>query len=116
MKINVDIMTTAAGEASQFLKSLAHPHRLMIVCMMMEAERSVGELAKALGVRDSTVSQHLAVLRKDGVVVARRDGQTIWYTLGDGPARAIIATLYSAYCPPASASAPRRGRKSVAAT
>ncbi len=99
MKINIAAMTEAAGQASLLLKSLAHPHRLMIVCQMMEAERSVGELAKALEVRDSTVSQHLALLRKDGIVTARRDGQTIWYAISSGPARGVVETVYAAFCP-----------------
>ena len=70
-------MNVAAEQASELLKSLANRHRLLIVCQLIEGERSVGELAEFLGIRDSTVSQHLALLRKDGVVATRRDGQTI---------------------------------------
>ena len=81
-------MTSAADEASALLKALANRHRLIIVCQLIERERSVGELAQALGIRDSTVSQHLALLRKDGLVSARRDGQTIWYSIADTSARA----------------------------
>ena len=61
-------MLTAADEASGLLKALANRHRLMIVCQLIEKERSVGELADLLNIRDSTVSQHLALLRKDGLV------------------------------------------------
>ncbi len=93
-------MDVAAEEASELLKSLANRHRLLIVCQLIEAERSVGEMAEFLGIRDSTVSQHLALLRKDGVVAARRDGQTIWYSIASGPAREILKTLYRVYCGP----------------
>ena len=93
-------MDVAAEQASELLKSLANRHRLLIVCQLIEAERSVGEMAEFLGIRDLTVSQHLALLRKDGVVAARRDGQTIWYSIASGPAREILKTLYRVYCGP----------------
>jgi DNA-binding transcriptional ArsR family regulator len=95
-------MHAAAEKASDLLKSLANRHRLLIVCQLVEGERSVGELAAFVDTRDSTVSQHLALLRKDGVVKARRDGQTIWYSIANPTARAVIETLYQAYCAPAS--------------
>jgi ArsR family transcriptional regulator, virulence genes transcriptional regulator len=96
-------MRAAAGEVSGLLKALANPHRLLIVCQLIESERSVGELAAFLGLRDSTVSQHLALLRHDGVVTTRRDGQTIWYSIGSNPARDVVRTLYRAFCAPAAA-------------
>ncbi len=99
-------MRAAADEASSLLKALANPHRLLIVCQLIESERSVGELADFLGVRDSTVSQHLALLRRDGIVTARRDGQTIWYSIGSDPARDVVHTLYRAFCAPAAACGP----------
>jgi len=91
-------MLAAADEASELLKALANRHRLLIVCQLIEKERSVGELAALLKLRDSTVSQHLALLRKDGVVTARRDGQTIWYAISNPPVRELIGTLYRTYC------------------
>ena len=106
MKIQVNAMLAAADEASALLKALANRHRLIIVCQLTEKERSVGELAALLKIRDSTVSQHLALLRKDGLVTARRDGQTIWYSIGSAPARELVRTLYRVYCAPASACVP----------
>jgi DNA-binding transcriptional ArsR family regulator len=91
-------MLIAAEQASELLKSLANRHRLLIVCQLIQAERSVGELAAFLGIRDSTVSQHLALLRKDGIVAGRRDGQTIWYSIASAPAREVLDTLYRVYC------------------
>jgi DNA-binding transcriptional ArsR family regulator len=106
MNINIETMQIAAGQASDLLKALANPHRLMIICQLVDAERSVGELAAFLGIRDSTVSQHLALLRKDGLVTARRDGQTIWYQISSGPAREVVKTLYRIYCAPTPACRP----------
>ena len=94
-------MEAAADRASELLKSLANRHRLLILCQLVDGERSVGELAAFLGARDSTVSQHLALLRKDGLVQARREAQTIRYSLAPGPAQRILETLFAIYCAPA---------------
>ena len=96
-------MRSAADDASELLKALANRHRLLILCQLVDRERSVGELAEFLGIRDSTVSQHLALLRRDGIVANRREGQTIWYSIQSDPARALVEALYRSYC------APRRG-------
>ena len=98
MKVSMEDMRTAADDASGLLRALANRHRLLILCRLVDGERSVGELAAALGIRDSTVSQHLALLRKDGLVRTRRDGQTIWYAISSAPARAVIEVLYRCYC------------------
>ena len=74
----------------------------------------MGELAALLKTRDSTVSQHLALLRKDGLVAARRDAQTIWYSIASEAAREVVGALYRAYCAPACApktAKPARRRK-----
>ncbi len=101
-------MLVAADEASGLLKALANRHRLIIMCQLTEGERSVGELAALLELRDSTVSQHLAVLRKDGLVKTRRAGQTVWYAIADPAARAVVATLNGVYCAPAASCEPDR--------
>lgn len=106
-------MLAAADEACELLKALANRHRLIIVCQLIEKERSVGELAGFLNIRDSTVSQHLALLRKDGLVTTRRDGQTIWYSIGSAPAREIVGTLYRVFCRPGSASVAPPRRKAI---
>ncbi|MCP9629363.1 metalloregulator ArsR/SmtB family transcription factor [Rhodopseudomonas palustris] len=102
-------MEAAADQASELLKALSNRHRLLLVCQLIGGERSVGELAELLGLRDSTVSQHLALLRKDGVVSARRDGQTIHYSIASEPARELLTTLYRLYCP-APAAGPAKGK------
>lgn len=104
MKKQTDIdsgaMRSAADKASELLKSLSNPHRLLILCHLNDGEKSVGQMADFLELRDSTVSQHLALLRRDGIIVGRRDGQTIWYRIENDVSREIIAVLYRAYCPP----------------
>lgn len=96
--IDPETMRAAAAEASEFLKSLGNPHRLMILCALVSGERTVGELAVFLGIRDSTVSQHLALLRRDRIIAGRRDGQMIWYRIESAPARRVIAVLYESFC------------------
>lgn len=66
---------------AQVLKALAQPKRLRILDLLRDGERSVGELARALGVPQANVSQHLAALRAQDLVSARRQGQTVYYTL-----------------------------------
>lgn len=100
MKIDSDVMEAAAEQASELLKALSNRHRLLIICQLIDGERSVGELAGFLDIRDSTVSQHLALLRKDGLVAARRDAQTIYYSIASDPAREILKTLYQVFCAP----------------
>jgi len=107
MKIQANALLAAADEASGLLKALANRHRLIVICQLIEKERSVGELAALLKLRQSTVSQHLALLRKDGLVTARRDGQTVWYSISSAPARELVSTLYRVYCAPNSACVPK---------
>ncbi|MBN8891142.1 MAG: transcriptional regulator [Rhodospirillales bacterium 70-18] len=98
MKIDPDMMVAAAGRASDLLKALGHRHRLLILCRLIDGERSVGELAGLLGLRESAASQHLALLRRDGLVQRRRDGQTIWYSITSEPARRVLETMFEYYC------------------
>lgn len=103
MKMNAEVMERAADQASELLKALANRHRLLLICQLIDGERSVGELAEFLNLRDSTVSQHLALLRKDGLVSARREAQTIFYSIASEPARKVLKTLFQAFCAPKSA-------------
>jgi DNA-binding transcriptional ArsR family regulator len=108
MKININVMEAAADQASELLKALSNRHRLLIICQLIDGERSVGDLAEFLGLRDSTVSQHLALLRRDGLVSARRDAQTIYYSIASEPAREILVALYRVYCTPSNAKASQK--------
>ena len=96
--VDVGRMAARAREASDFLKALAHELRLMILCDLLHGERSVGELEALLSRRQSTVSQQLARLRLEGLVSARRDGKTIYYSIASDKARSIIGALYHSFC------------------
>jgi ArsR family transcriptional regulator, virulence genes transcriptional regulator len=98
MKIDAESMKNGADMASELLKSLSNRYRLLILCRLSDGEHSVGQLAEFLGIRDSTVSQHLALLRREKIIAGRRDGQTIWYRIESAPARAVIGTLYESFC------------------
>jgi len=89
-----------AGEAATLLRALANQRRLMVLCQLAGGEKSVGQLAAPVGVSQSALSQHLAVLRQDGVVATRREGQTIWYRIADPSALQVVATLAEIFCPP----------------
>ena len=92
-------MEAAAERASALMKILGHTDRLMILCNLAEGERAVGELADSLGLSQSSLSQHLARMRSQGLVETRRQAQTIYYRLIDGEARKVIKSLYRIYCP-----------------
>lgn len=91
-------MKAHVGSAARLLKALGNESRLMILCLLVEKERSVSELNAALSLSQSALSQHLAVLRGDGLVATRREAQTIYYQLAASPARDIIGTLHGIYC------------------
>lgn len=93
-------MLAAVEQATELLKSLANRNRLLILCNLIEGEQSVGELARLIGSRETAVSQQLALLRKDGLVRPRRDGQTIYYRIDSAEAAKVIETLHSLYCAP----------------
>lgn len=87
-----------ARKAVRLLKSLANESRLMVMCALAKSELSVGELNERIDLSQSALSQHLAVLREEGLVLTRRESQTIYYSLADTPALPIIGLLYEAYC------------------
>ena len=84
--------------ASELLAAMANPKRLSILCRLVDGEHSVGELTDALGARQTTVSQHLALLKRAGFVEARRDAQTQYYSLAGQEVRSVLEALYSMYC------------------
>lgn len=91
-------MSRHADEAATLLKALAHPARLLVLCQLVEGESSVGELQPITGLSMSALSQHLAVLREQQLVRTRREAQTIYYSLAEGPAASVLDALYAAYC------------------
>jgi DNA-binding transcriptional ArsR family regulator len=96
--MDFDAMQSNAKEAVNLLKGLANESRLMIMCVLTEGEVSVGQLNQRIKLSQSALSQHLAVLREQGLVQTRRESQTIYYRLQDTPAMNIIALLHEVYC------------------
>lgn len=91
-------MQEKVDEATALLKAMASRPRLMLLCMLVDGERSVGALATDLGLRDTVVSQHLGLLRRDGLVQGRRVGQTVYYSLAGEEVQRLLATLHDIYC------------------
>ena len=87
-----------ARDASDLLKALSHESRLLVLCLLAEKERSVGELEQILALRQPTVSQQLARLRLDGLVDTRRDGKTVYYSIADDDVRRVIEVIYAIFC------------------
>lgn len=99
---DVDAMQAQANRASALLSAMCNEKRLLLLCQLVGRERSVNELAALLSLPQSTVSQHLGVLRHEGLVSVRRDAQTQNYSLAGEEARAILETLQTLYCEPQS--------------
>lgn len=95
-----DEMRYHAADAARLMKALGNESRLMILCMLAEAERSVGELNELVPLSQSALSQQLARLREQRLVSTRRESQTIYYSLSQGPADKVIHLLHTIYCSP----------------
>ncbi len=96
--MDIELMQTQAGQAVGLLKALANENRLLILCHLQERELSVGEINDCLGLSQSALSQHLAILRRDGLVSTRKAAQTVFYSLKSEEVRAVIGVLHGLYC------------------
>lgn len=99
--VSAEDMQAHAADAAGLMKALGNESRLMILCLLAEGERSVGELNELVPLSQSALSQQLARLREQGLVDTRREAQTIFYSLVDGPAMRVIDVLHDIYCGPA---------------
>lgn len=88
----------SAATAARLLRALANERRLMIMCQLSGGERSVGELLPLIGISQSALSQHLAVLRSDGLVATRREGLSICYSISNHAAAQVMMTLAAIFC------------------
>ena len=93
-------MASHAVDAARLLKALANDKRLMILCLLVDGPLTVSEINARVALSQSALSQHLALLRADGLVATERQGQSIRYSLASGPAQRIIETLHGIYCSP----------------
>lgn len=89
-----------ADRAAAMLRSIGSKWRLLVLCNLIRGERSVGDLQRIIGLSQSALSQHLAVLRRMKLVQVRRSAQTIYYRLSGREVIAILETLYGLYCAP----------------
>ncbi|AUM13646.1 ArsR/SmtB family transcription factor [Ketobacter alkanivorans] len=95
---NLEELRHHAQDAAKLMQALSNPNRLMIMCALSQGEHCVSELNEELALSQSALSQHLAVLRKQGLVSTRRQAQTIYYSVAEGPAMDIVALLHQHFC------------------
>ena len=103
-----------AGRATSLLKAMANSSRLLILCQLAGGEKSVGELERQVGLSQSGMSQHLALLRRKRIVATRREAQSIYYSLASQEAAAVMATLYQMFCAKAAGRRRQAGMKTAA--
>ena len=87
-----------ASQACELLKAMANEWRLIILCQLAEGEKTVSELQSILGLSQSALSQHLAVLRREKIVSARKEAQSVFYSLAGNEATKVMETLHDLFC------------------
>ena len=95
---DIQRLRNSADQAHQLLKALANRDRLLLLCQLVDGERNVSELETLLGIVQPTLSQQLAVLRREGLVDTRREGKQVYYRVASREALAILHTLYGLFC------------------
>lgn len=91
-------LSARASQAARLLKLIANERRLLILCRLVEKdEMNVGQLAEAVGLAQSALSQHLARMREDGLVTFRRESQTVWYRIADPSAQKLLQTMHEIF-------------------
>jgi DNA-binding transcriptional ArsR family regulator len=96
--IDTDAMLDQARKASDFLKAISHETRLLILCLLIDGEKTVNELEQILNIRQAAVSQQLARLRADDLVEPRRNGKSVHYSLARPDVVEVISALYRTFC------------------
>ena len=98
--MSVTELEPRADEAAELLTAMANPKRLLILCHLLEQERSVAELSGLVDLAQSPLSQHLAKLRALTLVATRREGQSVFYRVASPEVTQVLETLYGIYCAP----------------
>lgn len=96
--MNMNVMSTTADQVCDTMRLLNNKSRLMILCLLHDGEKSVGELVDAIGAREPAVSQHLALMRHHGIIQARREGRSMIYSVADPQIGQLLEALYGIYC------------------
>lgn len=99
-RFDLRLFEESAGRAATLLRLLANEKRLMILCQLADGEMAVGEIQSHVSLSQSALSQHLALLRTEGIVATRREGQAVFYRLDDPAAMRVIETLAELFCSP----------------
>jgi ArsR family transcriptional regulator len=92
------LMRKNASAAAALLRAISHEARLLVLCELVNGERSAGELVECSGLSQSALSQHLAKLREEGLVATRREAQVIHYRIADQRAQRLLRVLHDIYC------------------
>ncbi len=95
-----DPVISKCEDAANLLRAMANPTRLHILCLLAERERPVGEIATSIAIRDQATSQHLAQLRLEGLIVARKEAQRVYYRLASTKIERVLQTLREIYGEP----------------
>ena len=98
--VNFDELLESACQASNLLRALGNEYRLIILCHLLSGEHQVAELQDKLDLSQSSLSQHLARLRHEGLVQTRRESQAIFYSLAGDKVQPVLEVLFSLYCAP----------------
>jgi DNA-binding transcriptional ArsR family regulator len=98
---DIDVLMEQARKAGDLLKALSHESRLLILCILVEGEKSVSELEELLSMPQAAVSQQLARLRFDRLVQTRREGRMVYYSIADPEVARLVELLYEFFCKPA---------------
>lgn len=98
-QISLADMAMGAEEAAGVMRALSNPSRLLLLCQLVDSDKTVGELEEALELGQAYVSQQLARLREEGLVAATRDGRQMRYRLDDPRVTPVLMTLYQHFCP-----------------
>ncbi|GGJ59271.1 ArsR family transcriptional regulator [Sphingopyxis bauzanensis] len=99
-RFDLRLFEESAGRAATLLRLLSNEKRLMILCQLADGEMAVGDIQAHVSLSQSALSQHLALLRTEGIVATRREGQAVFYRLDDPAAMRVIETLAELFCPP----------------
>ena len=98
---DIEVLMEQARKAGDLLKALSHESRLLILCILVEGEKSVSELEEIMNMPQAAVSQQLARLRFDRLVQTRRDGRMVYYSVANDEVSQLVEMLYEFFCKPA---------------
>ncbi|MFC3532137.1 ArsR/SmtB family transcription factor [Vogesella facilis] len=112
--MDLTVLHDNAARAAALLKSLANEDRLLLLCQLVDGEKTVSELERLTGIRQPTLSQQLGVLRNEALVTTRREGKWIYYRVASEQALRMLDTLYQLYCEPAALPAAPADRQQTA--